>query len=212
MPKRLVPDLSAYQVTLDDEAQDIYVIKATLGLFKLLRLHQGMKNASGIFQRTIENFLEGLVGTICFRTLYLGVRKWVERNGSNRPPVPWVESSPFRNWVEWTWVDLEKCQIQGRQHIDFDPSPFDPVRPQSIRPKLFDQKGRPNSFRPISFDPFHAIRCILTQFMSGCPAKDETIKIVRRTQLISMALQIGNAACVLGTVSDRDAFEETFYT
>ena len=55
------------------------------------------------------------------------------------------------------WVDLEKCQVQGRQHIDFDPSPFDPIRPQSIRPKLFDQKGRPNSFRPISFDPFHAI-------------------------------------------------------
>ena len=27
-------------------------------------------------------------------------------------------------------------------------------------------------------------------------------------QWISMALQIGNAACVLGTVSDRDAFEE----
>ena len=87
-----------------------------------------------------------------------GERKWVERNGSNRPPVPWVESSPFRNWVEWTWVDLEKCQVQGRQHIDFDPSPFDPIRPQSIRPKLFDQKGRPNFFRPISFDPFHAIR------------------------------------------------------
>ena len=87
-----------------------------------------------------------------------GERKWVERNGSNRPPVPWVESSPFRNWVERTWVDLEKCKVQGRQHIDFDPSPFDPIRPQSIRPKLFDQKGRPNSFRPISFDPFHAIR------------------------------------------------------
>ena len=87
-----------------------------------------------------------------------GERKWVERNGSNRPPVRWVESSPFRNWVEWTWVDLEKCQVQGRQHIDFDPSPFDPIRPQSIRPKLFDQKGRPKSSRPISFDPFHAIR------------------------------------------------------
>ena len=84
-----------------------------------------------------------------------GERKWVERNGSNRPPVPWVESSPFRNWVEWTWVDLENRQVQGRQHIDFDPSPFDPIRPQ-----LFDQKGRPNSFRPISFDPFHAIRII----------------------------------------------------
>ena len=86
-------------------------------------------------------------------------RKWVESNGSNRPPVPWVEPS-FRNWVEWTWVDLEKCQVLGRQHIDFDPIPFDPIRPQSIRPKLFDQKGRPNSFRPISFDPFHAIHSI----------------------------------------------------
>ena len=77
----------------------------------------------------------------------MGRKKWVESAS-----VPWVESSPFRNWVERNWVDLEKCQVQGRQHIDFDPSPFDP-----IRPKLFDQKGRPNSFRPISFDPFHAI-------------------------------------------------------
>ena len=30
-------------------------------------------------------------------------------------------------------------------------------------------------------------------------------------QQISMDLQIGNAACVLGTVSDRDAFEEIYY-
>ena len=30
-------------------------------------------------------------------------------------------------------------------------------------------------------------------------------------QRISMALQIGNAACVLGTVSGRDAFEEIYY-
>ena len=30
-------------------------------------------------------------------------------------------------------------------------------------------------------------------------------------QRISMALQIGNAACVLGTLSDRDAFEEIYY-
>ena len=91
---------------------------------------------------------------------HIPATKRVNGNGSNRPPVPWVESSPFLNWVEWTWVDLEKCQVQGRQHIDFDPSPFDPIRPQSIRPKLFDQKGRPNSFRPISFDPFHAIPTI----------------------------------------------------
>ena len=72
----------------------------------------------------------------------------------------WLEPTkpPSATQVEWTWVDLEKCQVLGRQHIDFDPIPFDPIRPQSIRPKLFDQKGRPNSFRPISFDPFHAIR------------------------------------------------------
>ena len=30
-------------------------------------------------------------------------------------------------------------------------------------------------------------------------------------QRISMALQIGNVACVLGTVSDRGAFEEIYY-
>ena len=30
-------------------------------------------------------------------------------------------------------------------------------------------------------------------------------------QRISMALQIANAACLLGTVSDRDAFEEMYY-
>ena len=30
-------------------------------------------------------------------------------------------------------------------------------------------------------------------------------------QRISMALQIGNAACVLEPVSDRDAFEEIYY-
>ena len=30
-------------------------------------------------------------------------------------------------------------------------------------------------------------------------------------QRIPMALQIGNAACVLGTVSDRDPFEEIYY-
>ena len=30
-------------------------------------------------------------------------------------------------------------------------------------------------------------------------------------QRISMALQIGNAACVVGTVSDRDAFEEIYF-
>ena len=62
-------DLSSayYQIMLDDAAQEICVINTTLGLFKLLRLPQGMKNASGMFRRTIENTLRGMVGTICFQ-------------------------------------------------------------------------------------------------------------------------------------------------
>ena len=39
-----------YQIMLDYAAQEICVIYTTLGLFKLLRLPQGMKNASGTFQ------------------------------------------------------------------------------------------------------------------------------------------------------------------
>ena len=44
-------DLSSayYQIMLDDAAQEICVINTTLGLFKLLRLPQGMKNVSGMF-------------------------------------------------------------------------------------------------------------------------------------------------------------------
>ena len=47
-------DLSSayYQIMLDDAAQEICVINTMLGgPFKLLRLPQGMKNASGMFQR-----------------------------------------------------------------------------------------------------------------------------------------------------------------
>ena len=62
-------DLSSfyYQKMLDDAAQDICVINATLGVFKLLRLPQGFKNASGMFQRTIENSLKRLTGTCSFQ-------------------------------------------------------------------------------------------------------------------------------------------------
>ena len=52
---------------LEDEAQDICVIETTLGLFKLLSLPQRIKTASGVFQRTEENFREGFVGTIRFQ-------------------------------------------------------------------------------------------------------------------------------------------------
>ena len=56
-----------YQTKLDDAAQAISVINTTLGLLKLLRLHQGLNNTSGMFQRKIENTFKGLVGTTCFQ-------------------------------------------------------------------------------------------------------------------------------------------------
>ena len=42
---------TCYQIILDDAVQDICVVNTTLGLVKLLRLPQGMQNASGIIQR-----------------------------------------------------------------------------------------------------------------------------------------------------------------
>ena len=44
-----------------------------------------------------------------------------------------------------------------------------------------------------------------------CCSHDDQRSASFLKQRISMALQIGNAACVVGTVSDRDAFEETYY-
>ena len=44
-----------------------------------------------------------------------------------------------------------------------------------------------------------------------CRSHDDQRACSFLKQRILMALQIGNAACVLGTVSDRDAFEEIYY-
>ena len=44
-----------------------------------------------------------------------------------------------------------------------------------------------------------------------CCSHDDQRAVSFLKQRISMALQIGNATCVLGTVSDRDAFEEIYY-
>ena len=41
-----------------------------------------------------------------------------------------------------------------------------------------------------------------------CRSRDDQRAGSFLKQRISMALQIGNAACIVGTVSDRDAFEE----
>ena len=59
-------DLSSayYRRMLDEAAQVVCVINTTLCLLKLLRLPQGIENAS---QRTTENTLKGFVGTICFQ-------------------------------------------------------------------------------------------------------------------------------------------------
>ena len=62
------------KILLDDASQEICVINTTLDLLKLLRLPRGMKHASRMFQRTIDNTLKGLVGTICFRTTYWYVK------------------------------------------------------------------------------------------------------------------------------------------
>ena len=46
-------DLSSayYEIMLDDAAQEICVINTRLRLFKILKLPQGMKNASEMFRR-----------------------------------------------------------------------------------------------------------------------------------------------------------------
>ena len=44
-----------------------------------------------------------------------------------------------------------------------------------------------------------------------CRSHDDQRSCSFLNQRIAMALQIGSAACVLGTVSDRDAFEEDYY-
>ena len=43
------------------------------------------------------------------------------------------------------------------------------------------------------------------------PSQDDQRASSFLKQRFSTALQIGNAACVLGTVSDRDACEEIYY-
>ena len=94
---------------------------------------------------------------------------------------------------------------------------YDKIRPHSIRSLLFDQKVRPLSFRAEKFDLFTATHIFqpVALEVHGSLGESSEIFIMRvckiLKQRISMALQIGIAACVLGTVSDRDAFEEIYY-
>ena len=51
---------SAYwQIALDEKAKQLSIINTHKGLFSVNRLQMGMKNASAVFQRCMENILMG---------------------------------------------------------------------------------------------------------------------------------------------------------
>ena len=56
-----------YQIELDEEAKDICTINTSQGLFKMCRLHQGLKNSSSTFQKCIESTLKGIKGVVIFQ-------------------------------------------------------------------------------------------------------------------------------------------------
>jgi transposase InsO family protein len=59
---------SAYwQIELDEAAQDLSTINTSKGLFRVKRLQMGMKNASFIFQRTMENILHDIKGVLIYQ-------------------------------------------------------------------------------------------------------------------------------------------------
>ena len=59
---------SAYfQIELDDNAKNLSVINTNKGLYTVKRLQMGMKNASAIFQRTMETILSDLKGVLIYQ-------------------------------------------------------------------------------------------------------------------------------------------------
>ena len=59
---------SAYwQIELDENAKDLSCINTTQGLFTVNRLQMVMKNASAIFQKTIEQILKDIKGVIIYQ-------------------------------------------------------------------------------------------------------------------------------------------------
>ena len=59
---------SAYsQVALDEEARALSIINTHRGLYTVERLQMGMKNASAIFQRCMEQILVGIPGIIVYQ-------------------------------------------------------------------------------------------------------------------------------------------------
>ena len=59
---------SAYsQILLDDNARALSVINTSKGLYTVNRLQMGMKNASAIFQKCIEQVVKGLSGIVVYQ-------------------------------------------------------------------------------------------------------------------------------------------------
>ena len=59
---------SAYwQIELDDHAKELSVINTSKGLYRINRLQMGMKNASSIFQRTMESILADIKGVLIYQ-------------------------------------------------------------------------------------------------------------------------------------------------
>ncbi len=59
---------SAYhQIELHEDAKELSVINTTRGLYKIQRLQMGMKNASAIFQRTMEQILADIKGVLIYQ-------------------------------------------------------------------------------------------------------------------------------------------------
>ncbi|PAA80925.1 hypothetical protein BOX15_Mlig029604g7 [Macrostomum lignano] len=59
---------SAYwQIELDEAARDLSVINTSRGLYRVNRLQMGMKNASFIFQRTMESILGDIKGLLIYQ-------------------------------------------------------------------------------------------------------------------------------------------------
>ena len=54
------------QLTLDEESRKCVVINTHKGLFKYTRFPYGISYALGIFQRVMDNFLQGLFGVAVY--------------------------------------------------------------------------------------------------------------------------------------------------
>ena len=98
---------SAYwQIELDEESKNLTIINTTKGLFRFNRLPFGVKTASSIFQRVIENVCGGLDGIIVYQDDVLVFAKDVDE--LNQRSSRLLERLNKRN-VSVNWEKSERC-------------------------------------------------------------------------------------------------------